>query len=150
MKTCWRTSNSGLSNVSHNFFCHRSWIHELIFFSWYEQCLTSLKQQIDNHQTQVLLNMKKLLKRTHDNLIYSLVNLGLWGAIQVRHFILKLFIDLIYSFLVLVSDVFISEAPYIECWSLVLPGFFNVSRSSKWYILGCSNNHNCQVTSTLH
>ncbi|KAJ4883537.1 Dicer-like protein 4 [Raphanus sativus] len=47
-----------------------------------QRCLASLKQQIDTHQTQVLLNMKKLLKRTHDNLIYSLVNLGLWGAIQ--------------------------------------------------------------------
>ncbi|KAL0887460.1 hypothetical protein Bca101_011443 [Brassica carinata] len=47
-----------------------------------QRCLTSLKQQIDTHQTQVLLNMKKLLKRTHDNLIYSLLNLGLWGALQ--------------------------------------------------------------------
>ncbi|ESQ42054.1 hypothetical protein EUTSA_v100124260mg, partial [Eutrema salsugineum] len=47
-----------------------------------QRCLASLKQQIDTHQIQSLLNMKRLLKRTHDNLIYSLVNLGLWGAIQ--------------------------------------------------------------------
>ncbi|CAE6112025.1 unnamed protein product [Arabidopsis arenosa] len=47
-----------------------------------QRCLTSIKLQIDTHQTQTLLNMKRLLKKTHDNLIYTLVNLGLWGAIQ--------------------------------------------------------------------
>ncbi|XP_010495321.1 PREDICTED: dicer-like protein 4 [Camelina sativa] len=47
-----------------------------------QRCLASLKLQIDTHQTQSLLNMKRLLKRTHDNLIYTLVNLGIWGAIQ--------------------------------------------------------------------
>ncbi|KAJ0266449.1 Dicer-like protein 4 [Hirschfeldia incana] len=57
-------------------------IYENILEDIKQRCLASLKQQIDTHQTQVLLNMKKLLKRTHDNLIYSLVNLGLWGAIQ--------------------------------------------------------------------
>ncbi|XP_013667310.2 dicer-like protein 4 isoform X1 [Brassica napus] len=57
-------------------------IYESMLEDIKQRCLASLKQQIDNHQTQVLLNMKKLLKRTHDNLIYSLVNLGLWGAIQ--------------------------------------------------------------------
>ncbi|XP_023636190.1 dicer-like protein 4 isoform X3 [Capsella rubella] len=47
-----------------------------------QRCLASLKLQIDTHQTKSLLNMKRLLKRTHDNLIYTLMNLGLWGAIQ--------------------------------------------------------------------
>ncbi|KAL1189126.1 Dicer-like protein 4 [Cardamine amara subsp. amara] len=47
-----------------------------------QQCLTSLNLLINTHQTQSLLNMKRLLRRTHDNLIYILVNLGLWGAIQ--------------------------------------------------------------------
>jgi endoribonuclease Dicer len=49
-----------------------------------QRCLASLKLLIDTHQTQTLLSMKRLLKRSHDNLIYTLLNLGLWGAIQVE------------------------------------------------------------------
>ncbi|CAN8252441.1 unnamed protein product [Cochlearia groenlandica] len=47
-----------------------------------QRCLASLKSQFDTHQPQTLLNMKRLLKRTHDNLMYILLNLGLWGATQ--------------------------------------------------------------------
>ena len=75
---------AGCLNVSHKSF-------ESLFLdiwayisSWYEQCLASLKLLIDTHQTQTLLSMKRLLKRSHDNLIYTLLNLGLWGAIQVE------------------------------------------------------------------
>ncbi|XP_019057832.1 PREDICTED: dicer-like protein 4 [Tarenaya hassleriana] len=54
------------------------------------QCVVSLKGKTDNTQShQSLMNMKKLLKRTHDNIISTLESLGLWGALQATRILLN-------------------------------------------------------------
>ncbi|KAK4604657.1 hypothetical protein RGQ29_012930 [Quercus rubra] len=48
------------------------------------QCISTLKR--NDHQS--LLNTKKLLSRIHDNMIFCLENLGLWGALQASRILL--------------------------------------------------------------
>lgn len=49
---------------------------------WQEQCISTLVRK--NGNFQCARNTKKLLNRMHDNIIFCLENLGLWGALQVR------------------------------------------------------------------
>ncbi|XP_023928784.1 dicer-like protein 4 isoform X2 [Quercus suber] len=48
------------------------------------QCISTLKR--NDHKS--LLNAKKLLSRNHDNMIFCLENLGLWGALQASRILL--------------------------------------------------------------
>ncbi|KAM3714268.1 hypothetical protein ACJW31_01G319400 [Castanea mollissima] len=48
------------------------------------QCISTLKR--NDHQS--LLNAKKRLSRNHDNMIFCLENLGLWGALQASRILL--------------------------------------------------------------
>ncbi|XP_050272142.1 dicer-like protein 4 isoform X2 [Quercus robur] len=48
------------------------------------QCISTLKR--NDHQS--MLNAKKLLSRIHDNMIFCLENLGLWGALQASRILL--------------------------------------------------------------
>uniref|UniRef100_A0A5B7C289 Putative dicer-like protein 4 isoform X2 n=1 Tax=Davidia involucrata TaxID=16924 RepID=A0A5B7C289_DAVIN len=44
------------------------------------QCVSALSSKVDSHSS--LRSIKKMLQRLHDNLIFCMENLGLWGALQ--------------------------------------------------------------------
>lgn len=48
---------------------------------WQEQCIPLVRK---NGDFQSARNTKKLVNRMHDNIIFCLENLGIWGAFQVR------------------------------------------------------------------
>ncbi|WJZ98263.1 hypothetical protein VitviT2T_016802 [Vitis vinifera] len=51
------------------------------------QCVLSLRRNVEDHKS--LRSTKKLLQRMHDNLIFSMENLGLWGALQASRILLS-------------------------------------------------------------
>ncbi|KAG4930061.1 hypothetical protein JHK86_047022 [Glycine max] len=51
------------------------------------QCIANLGRSIEDHQKR--MNAKKLLNRMHDNVIFGLQNLGIWGALQASHILLS-------------------------------------------------------------
>ncbi|XP_028190186.1 dicer-like protein 4 isoform X5 [Glycine soja] len=51
------------------------------------QCIATLGRSIEDHQKR--MNTKKLLNRMHDNVIFGLQNLGIWGALQASHILLS-------------------------------------------------------------
>ncbi|KOM32927.1 hypothetical protein LR48_Vigan01g248300 [Vigna angularis] len=46
------------------------------------QCIATLGRSSEDHQK--LMNTKKLLNRMHDNVVFCLQNLGIWGALQLN------------------------------------------------------------------
>ncbi|XP_057416862.1 dicer-like protein 4 isoform X3 [Lotus japonicus] len=51
------------------------------------QCIATLGRNIEDHQKR--MNTKKLLKRMHDNVVFCLTNLGIWGALQASRILLS-------------------------------------------------------------
>ncbi|XP_062159041.1 dicer-like protein 4 [Alnus glutinosa] len=51
------------------------------------QCISTLNKKTDDHQS--LRNLKKLLRRMHDNILFCLENLGLWGALKASQILLS-------------------------------------------------------------
>ncbi|XP_027192482.1 dicer-like protein 4 isoform X3 [Cicer arietinum] len=50
------------------------------------QSIENLSRNIEDHHKR--MNTKKLLNRVHDNVIFCLQNLGIWGALQASHILL--------------------------------------------------------------
>lgn len=72
-------TNSGSS--SHKVYCKK--LDEIK-----QQCISMLSGKATNDHKSLLL-MKKMLRRMHDNLVICLINLGIWGALQASHILLK-------------------------------------------------------------
>ncbi|KAK7265138.1 hypothetical protein RJT34_32754 [Clitoria ternatea] len=51
------------------------------------QCIAITGRSIEDHQKRI--NTKKILNRMHDNLVFCLRNLGIWGAYQASHILLS-------------------------------------------------------------
>ncbi|KAK7388536.1 hypothetical protein VNO78_23354 [Psophocarpus tetragonolobus] len=51
------------------------------------QCIANLSRSIEDHQKR--MNTKKLLNRMHDNVVFCLRNLGIWGALQASRILLS-------------------------------------------------------------
>ncbi|MED6180828.1 endoribonuclease Dicer [Stylosanthes scabra] len=51
------------------------------------QCIATLGRNIEDHQKR--MNTKKLLNRIHDNVVFCLRNLGIWGGLQASHILLR-------------------------------------------------------------
>ncbi|KAK7347176.1 hypothetical protein VNO80_21703 [Phaseolus coccineus] len=51
------------------------------------QCIAAVGRSTEDHQKR--MNTKKLLNRMHDNVIFCLRNLGIWGALQASHILLS-------------------------------------------------------------
>ncbi|TKY54740.1 Dicer protein 4 [Spatholobus suberectus] len=51
------------------------------------QCIATLGRSIKDHQKR--MNTKKLLNRMHDNVVFCLGNLGIWGALQASRILLS-------------------------------------------------------------
>ncbi|KAJ1382389.1 Ribonuclease III domain [Sesbania bispinosa] len=51
------------------------------------QCIATLGRSIEDHQKR--MNTKKLLSRIHDNVVFCLGNLGIWGALQASRILLS-------------------------------------------------------------
>ncbi|XP_027919054.1 dicer-like protein 4 isoform X1 [Vigna unguiculata] len=51
------------------------------------QCIATLGRSSEDHQKR--MNTKKLLNRMHDNVVFCLQNLGIWGALQASHMLLS-------------------------------------------------------------
>ncbi|KAJ1385905.1 Ribonuclease III domain [Sesbania bispinosa] len=51
------------------------------------QCIATLSRSIEDHQKR--MNTKKLLSRIHDNVVFCLGNLGIWGALQASRILLS-------------------------------------------------------------
>lgn len=48
-----------------------------------EQCVSTLSTKTDDHSSRK--SSKKMLRRLHENIVFCLENLGLWGAFQVSY-----------------------------------------------------------------
>ncbi|GAU11988.1 hypothetical protein TSUD_196120 [Trifolium subterraneum] len=51
------------------------------------QCIETLGRSIEDHQKR--LSTKKLLNRVHDNVVFCLRSLGIWGALQASRILLS-------------------------------------------------------------
>ncbi|XP_047169317.1 dicer-like protein 4 isoform X2 [Vigna umbellata] len=51
------------------------------------QCIANVGRSSEDHQKR--MNTKKLLNRMHDNVVFCLQNLGIWGALQASHILLS-------------------------------------------------------------
>ncbi|RDY03580.1 Dicer-like protein 4, partial [Mucuna pruriens] len=51
------------------------------------QCIATLGRSIEDHQKRI--NTKKFLNRMHDNVVFCLTNLGIWGALQASRILLS-------------------------------------------------------------
>ncbi|KAK7329981.1 hypothetical protein VNO77_24164 [Canavalia gladiata] len=51
------------------------------------QLIATLGRSMEDHQKW--MNTKKLLNRMHDNVVFCLGNLGIWGALQASHILLS-------------------------------------------------------------
>ncbi|KAL9326120.1 hypothetical protein ACSQ67_006765 [Phaseolus vulgaris] len=51
------------------------------------QCIATIGRSAEDHQKR--MNTKKLLNRIHDNVIFCLRNLGIWGALQASNILLS-------------------------------------------------------------
>ncbi|KAL1372177.1 hypothetical protein HN51_002320 [Arachis hypogaea] len=51
------------------------------------QCIASLGRNVEDHQKRV--NTKKLLNRIHENVVFCLRNIGIWGGLQASHILLR-------------------------------------------------------------
>ncbi|XP_020236092.1 dicer-like protein 4 isoform X2 [Cajanus cajan] len=51
------------------------------------QCIATLGRSIEDHQKR--MNTKKLLNRMHDNVVFCIQNLGIWGALQASRILLS-------------------------------------------------------------
>ncbi|XP_027329743.1 dicer-like protein 4 [Abrus precatorius] len=51
------------------------------------QCVATIGKSIEDHQKR--MNTKKLLNRMHDNVLFCLGNLGIWGALQASRILLS-------------------------------------------------------------
>ncbi|XP_058759719.1 dicer-like protein 4 isoform X1 [Vicia villosa] len=52
-----------------------------------QQCIETLGRSIEDHQKR--MSTKKLLNRVHDNVVFCLKSLGIWGALQASRILLS-------------------------------------------------------------